>query len=386
MDDEKTPLNPRQANTSGRPFVGRQSDRPVPYPFKASADDTLHPPHAQTPSQSSVLKAKNKKVLLFMLIATALLILGLGLTYVYWYQNPSKVVSDALLNAVSSKSLTYSGVSTLALPTKVDVAFDGAAIDKGGSINAKFTFLSQSKKYALEGSGLLDEKNDLYIKVKNIDELIGNYRKSIPASSQKEFDQIYAKINNKWVKVSSDDQKNFNPNLAKTQKCTAEAIKTIQGDNAIKKELISAYKKHPFITIDKSLGANGGSLGYTLKSDQTITKAFVKEYKNTSFYKSLVKCDSSFTLKDDLSAQNRSNDNGITRTDVWVDRWTHQVTKVSLKTDDKSAVSDVTIEPKFNRPVNVTTPKGATTLDQLQKDVQALLQPASSAPIATPTP
>jgi hypothetical protein len=386
MDDEKTPLNPRQANASGRPFAGRQPDRPIPYPFTASADDTLHPPHAQTPSQSSVFKVKNKKARLFMLIATALLILGLGLTYVYWYQNPSKVVSDALLNAVSSKSLTYSGVSTLALPTKVDVAFDGAAIGKGGSVNAKFTFLSQSKKYTLEGSGLLDEKNDLYIKVKNIDELIGNYRKSIPASSQKEFDQIYAKINNKWVKVSADDQKNFNPDLAKTQKCTADAIKTIQGDTAVKTELISAYKKRPFIVIDKSLGANGGSLGYTLKSDQTITKAFVKEYKNTSFYKSLVKCDSSFTLKDDLSAQNRSNDNGITRTDVWVDRWTHQVTKVSLKTDDKSAVSDVTIEPKFNRPVNVTTPKGATTLDQLQKDVQALLQPASSAPIATPTP
>jgi hypothetical protein len=155
----------------------------------------------------------------------------------------------------------------------------------------------------------------------------------------------------------------------------------------VRAELISTYKKHPFITIDKSLGASDGSLGYTLGADQTVVKSFLKEYKNTSLYKSLVKCDGTFSLNErDLSAQSRSNDSGMMHADVWVDRWTHQITKISLKADDKSVVSNVTIEPKFNRPVIVATPKDATTLDQLQKDVQALLQPVSSAPASTPSP
>lgn len=397
MDDKQNPLRPStpvtpgsspppnqfstrpQPNPPTRPLGAQQASQPIPQPSNSDAADISQGIAEQTMTPTSPSKPKKNTRLLIGLILTALAILGLGLTYVFWYQNPNKVVSDALINAINAKSLTYTGTATTAGTTKTDITFGGGGSADGGTLNAKLVFDTQAKKYSLAGDAVVNKSGDLYFKVKDIDDLVNNYRSAIPANSQKLFDQIIAKVNDKWIKISSDDLKNYNADIAKVQKCTAEAMQKIQDDKAVKSELTAVYKKHPFIAIDKSLGSKDGSLGYTLSASADTSKAFAKEYKNTSLYKTLVACDSSFTIKDDDLFKDTKTSSETTKVDVWVDQWTHRISKVTLNDNTKSGASDVAIEPKFNQPVTVATPKDATTLEQLQKDVQALLQTAAPA-------
>jgi hypothetical protein len=286
-------------------------------------------------------------------------------------------VSDALLNAVSAQSATYKGQMTMVGSSKTVTTFTGGLAKSGATVNADVVFDSAGKKYTLGANGVLDDKNDLYVKARDIDSLVDNYRRVIPADSQKLFDQIIAKIDDKWIKISSQDLKSYSENVATTQKCSADAAKKIQNDSAARSELISIYKKHPFIAIDKSLGVKDGSLGYALSVNHETSRAFSREYKNSAIYKTLVECDSSFTLNDDdlLQASNSKAD-GKTQLQVWVSQWGHTITKITANKEARGQMSNISIEPKFNQPVSVVPPKDATTIDQLQKDVQQLLTPA----------
>lgn len=390
--DEKVngPTPPQQPNPPLRPTAAGQAEqRTVPYPFAAEMEDTSNnapsPQVAATPV-ASPKPTRSKKGLLIGLIIAMFVLLGLGLGYVYWYQNPNKVVMDGLMNAISAKSVTYTGTATTSGPTKVVVKLDGGVGSGGGTVNAKFTFDARGETYTLDSNALIDAKNDLYFKVQNIDNLVNNYRQEIPVDSQQLLDQVIAKVDNRWMKVSSEDLKSYSAELAKTQECSADAVEKIKTDSNVKSELTELYKKHPFITIDKSLGAKDGSLGYVLITNNDNAKSFNKAFKNTSIYKSLVACDSSFEVKDDTSSASSSDDTDKENTtaELWVDQWSHQITKVILKDDDNGQKSDLTIEPKFNRPVSVVTPKEFTTLEQLQKDVMELLQSAQGTSVTTP--
>lgn len=384
MDDKNTPA----ANTPGvepnndvQPSASQQADNSTPYSFDGQAEDTSRlTADTTSPSAAIVPAKKSKKRLVITLIAAALLLLGLGLAYVYWYQNPTKVVSDAFIHALNAKSMTYTGTVTAAGSSKMVVTFNGGAVVDGATVNAKLSYETDGRQYTLDGNGIIDKKNDIYFKVQNIDGLVNNYRRMVPQESQALFDQIIDKIDDKWVKVSSEDLKSFSPDAVKTQECLSDSFKEMQNDAAVRKELIDTYKKHPFITIDKALGAKDGSLGYSLKMNEEAEKAFEKEYRNTTFYKSLVKCDSSFAEESDQLKEDVAGFSPDVRTEVWVDRWSHQITKVTLKQEEDGQTVNMAIEPKFNRPVAIVTPKDATTLEQLQKDIQTLLQSAQQTP------
>lgn len=380
MDNKENEVTPRNNDTSRQPLDRQQPDRPIPYAFNADTEGTANTKASEL-APASVAPVKKKKGLMIGLLLTALVVLGLGLAYVYWYQNQNKVVSDAVLNALAADSLTYTGTVTNVGKTKMVVTLNGGAAMKGGTVNAQFAFDVDGKKYTLDGNGIIDGKSDLYVKVRNIDGLVNNYRRAIPVESQGLFDQIIAKIDDKWVKISSEDVKGFSAEFANIQKCTAELAKKVQTDKNIENELMNTYKNHPFITIDKNLGAKNGSLGYVLSSDQNVAKEFAKEYKKSSLYESMVKCDDSFAIKDDdVLEQYKDEVSTKASVEVWVDRWTHQITKLSLKDDNESGTTNVAFEPKFNRPVSIITPKDSTTIEQLQKDIQGLLESTQAAP------
>lgn len=377
MNDKETESTPQQPKASTWPADDNQA-------IRRQTPDTSRP-DVFNPVSAPATPGKKRKGPLISLIGTALVLLGLGLAYVYWYQNPNKVVSDAVINALAADSLTYTGTVTTVGPTKMVATLDGGAALDGATVNAKFAFDVEGKKYTLDGNGVIDEKSDLYVKVRNIDGLVNNYRRAMPPDSQKLFDQIIDKIDDKWIKISSEDVKSYSANVANIQKCTAELASKIKNDKNVEAELINAYKKHPFITIDKSLGAKDGSLGYTLSSNQSVTKDFTKEYKNTSLYQSTVKCNSSFAIKDEDILQQYKDEPGNQATvDLWVDRWTHQITNVVMKNEDKTGEVNVSFKPKFNRPVAIVPPKDSTTLEQLQNDVQELLRAAQPAPTSAP--
>lgn len=350
----------------------------------------LHPETSRTALSSPSLASRMRqragasKKLVIGLIALALVILAMGLIYFYWYQNPQKVISDALMHAVSAKSVTYTGVINTKGSPAMDITVDGGASEKGGMLAAKLVLGTQNKNYTLEGNAVIDEKNDLYFKVKNIDDLVNNYRKAIPAESLPLFDDVIKTVNDKWIIVSSKDLQDYNPTLAKTKTCVSDTAKRIQTDAAVKAELMRAYEASPFITIDKKLGGQGGSLGYTLAYNSEVLKDFTAKYKTTSTYKTLAACDKSFVIEGDNLFDQDAATIVPPKVTVWIDQWTHHLTKVTVRDSTTSQPATITLEPRFNRPVTVTTPKDVMTLEQLQRDVQRILQ-STQRPLASPT-
>jgi hypothetical protein len=342
-------------------------------PQTTPADDLMQ--ISQSPPSST--RFRSNKWLLIILVSIALTLLILVVTYVYWFQNPNKVVSDAMGNALSAKTLNYTGVVTSTGTPALNVAVDGGMSINGGIVHAKFSFDTQNKTYTLTGNGLFAENGDAYVKVKDIDKLVGNYRSAIPAVSQPLFDQIIDKVADKWIKVSSADIENYNKDFAVAQRCTIDSLKKIQSDAATKAELIGVYKKHPFIEVNKVLGARNDSLGYSLKINHDASRAFTAEYKKIPFYKALVACDESYTVGEDIAQQKTATSTDVA-VDVWVSRWTHVLTKVEMRDNMKTSKTDVSIDTKFNHPVAIDIPKNATSLDKLQNDVQALLRSAQA--------
>jgi hypothetical protein len=331
-------------------------------------------------TEPTLITPKKKKRLLVGLILTAVAVLIAGLAYVYWYQNPSRVVGDALLHAANAHSAIYKGTVTRSGATKMVATLNGGISKIGATANAEFIFDTAGKKYTLEGNSVVDNSGDAYIKVRNIDGLVNNYRRAIPENSQKLFDQVIAKIDDKWIKVSATDIQSYSADAAKLQKCVVQAAKKIQSDQTQKTQLMNIYEKHPFVAIDKNLGAKDGSLGYVVSIDKSAYRSFNSEAKNTGAYKSLSGCDTSFEMNDgNTSVANKP------QLELWISRWTHRITKIASSDEAGGQTLNIAVEPTFDRPVAVVVPKNSTTLEQLQKDVQSLL--SSSQPGAsTPTP
>lgn len=354
-----------------------QPERPVVTDRQPFEDDTTQPTYIPTPAEPKPVRKKK----LWWIIGgvLALIVAGLLLAYAYWYQNPAKVVSDGVMNALSAKTVSYTGDVTVGGDTKTTIALAGTGADNGGTLDAKLNFDVQGTKYTLEGNTLMTDNGDLYFKVKSIDELVKNYRNAVPESSKPLFDQMIDKVNDKWIKVSADDIRSYSEEVARVQECMADATKKMREDNAVRSELTALYREHQFITIDEKLGSKDGSLGYRLGADRDTAKAFAAGFKDTTLYKSMHDCDESFTINEnDLLKEVKDADETST-VEVWVDRWSHQITQVSADTSSKGDAVDMTIRPTFNTDVKITAPTDATTIKQLQADLQALIQSSSAA-------
>ncbi|MFI5212513.1 MAG: hypothetical protein ACHQTE_00950 [Candidatus Saccharimonadales bacterium] len=377
-----TPDN--QASLSENPVSGYHTDPnplvearpPVPVPYFAARTDTTN---STTPSDAGATRpsAPKKKILLWAVLATVVVILGVGtaLAYNLWYQNPQKVVTDSIINAVHAKTVSYTGSFTMTGDTKANLLFNGNAVAGTGSLNAAVTFDIANKPYTLNASGLMNDKHDVYLKIKNIKSLSDSYRQQLPPASQPTFDKIIATIEDKWIKMSADDVASYSASASKAQTCLSDTVKKFQDDKNASNEIATIYQNHQFIKIDKKLGSKGGSLGYSLSSDDTAAVAFARDFKNTQLYKSLHNCDSSFTINDKDLTGSSTNNGQAPHVELWVSRWSHQITKL-LVTDASGSSSQTktsfVIQPVFNGKVTVTTPTNATTLKQLTQDIQTL--------------
>jgi hypothetical protein len=100
-----------------------------------------------------------------------------------------------------------------------------------------------------------------------------------------------------------------------------------------------------------------------------------------------VKCDGSFEISDeDIAKAGSDNSKNDTKIELWVNQWDHQITRLVAADESKDQPVNISVAPRFNRPVTITTPKESTTIQQLQNDVMKLLQGPQSAPASTPAP
>lgn len=367
-------------------------DSPAESPFGASTPTETPTPF--TPAEAPVIgsapaftpakKPRKTGMIVGIIAAAALVVFGGGgvLAYNVWYQNPQKVITDAIMNAVTAKTAVFTG--TLSVDNdqvKVGVEINAKGDDKNSDLSAKLKVTYQEKEYAIDAAAIYAESGDIYLKVEKLDDVATLIKEQFASydttgALSKAIDKMVAKIDGTWIKISADDLKSYSEEASSAQTCIGDATKKFKDDKEAISEISTLYQNNQFITVKKDLGSKDGSIGYEIESDKDKAKAFATGLENTKIYKALHDCDESFTISSDDLAADESKATGTVQ--IWVDAWSHQFTKIELNGESDGTKVNATILPIFNKAVTVEVPTTSTTLTQLQEDFTQIFSEASA--------
>lgn len=309
------------------------------------ANQTMAQPIAQPalPPQMAMGQRKSKAGLIIAICAAVLVVLLAiaGATAYAFYQKPENVLLDAvsklpLATKVSTKTTVNSNFSYEADGVKIKFkrfTFDtGAENTPKFDANAELVLEVNGKEMSLKASGLVTDNGTVYFKdniVSSIKETLSILHQKLPAQAEKHL----KKIDGKWVKYSLADARKQDKKSANQLQCVIDAYKKYSKDDKAKHQISSVYKKHPFIIIDKEVKSQNGNFGYDVSVDDDKAEAFWKDFRETSFAKSVESCapnvssSSSDTYKSAKKAKSKAD---ATMT-VWVSQWSHELRGVDVK-------------------------------------------------------
>lgn len=361
-----------KTETSKKAKVSTSTTTPAPAPAEQSAaksnavaeqpaaapviaNQTMAQPIAQPalPPQMAMGQRKSKAGLIIAICAAVLVVLLAiaGATAYAFYQKPENVLLDAvsklpLATKVSTKTTVNSNFSYEADGVKIKFkrfTFDtGAENTPKFDANAELVLEVNGKELSLKASGLVTDNGTVYFKdniVSSIKETLSILHQKLPAQAEKHL----KKIDGKWAKYSLADVRKQDKKSADQLQCAIDAYKKYSKDDKAKHQISSVYKKHPFIIIDKEVKSQNGNFGYDVSVDDDKAEAFWKDFRETSFAKSVESCapnvssSSSDTYKSAKKAKSKAD---ATMT-VWVSQWSHELRGVdikatNLKTDSRS--------------------------------------------------
>lgn len=372
------------------------------------ANQTMAQPIAQPalPPQMAMGQRKSKAGLIIAICAAVLVVLLAiaGATAYAFYQKPENVLLDAvsklpLATKVSTKTTVNSNFSYEADGVKIKFkrfTFDtGAENTPKFDANAELVLEVNGKELSLKASGLVTDNGTVYFKdniVSSIKETLSILHQKLPAQAEKHL----KKIDGKWVKYSLADARKQDKKSANQLQCVIDAYKKYSKDDKAKHQISSVYKKHPFIIIDKEVKSQSGNFGYDVSVDDDKAEAFWKDFRETSFAKSVESCapnvssSSSDTYKSAKKAKSKAD---ATMT-VWVSQWSHELRGVdvkatNLKTDSRSDknynVSAKTIID-FSKGSQVAVPSDAISAEEWARTIsQSFQSVAGSSYLSAPT-
>ena len=161
------------------------------------------------------------------------------------------------------------------------------------------------------------------------------------------------KMGNTWMKISPDE-------IGDEYKCGIDALKKIQSDESVRKELAQIYQKNSFFTIkDSKISDRNGGRGFELQGDNSKLSKFSDELKNSSAGKALSKCGKSNSYK---SSESSSIDTASLK--VWVDRSSHELKALELKGDSKKVSVEISFDIDVNKSEEIKIPSSAESLKE----------------------
>ena len=320
-----------------------------------AANQAVAQPIAQPalPPQMAMGQRKSKAGLIIAICAAVLVVLLAiaGATAYAFYQKPENVLLDAvsklpLATKVSTKTTVNSNFSYEADGVKIKFkrfTFDtGAENTPKFDANAELVLEVNGKELSLKASGLVTDNGTVYFKdniVSSIKETLSILHQKLPAQAEKHL----KKIDGKWVKYSLADARKQDKKSANQLQCVIDAYKKYSKDDKAKHQISSVYKKHPFIIIDKEVKSQSGNFGYDVSVDDDKAEAFWKDFRETSFAKSVESCapNVSSSSYDTYKSAKKAKSKADATMTVWVSQWSHELRGVdvkaaNLKTDSRS--------------------------------------------------
>ncbi len=399
-------------NTPDPTFPTSPTVERAPLSSSPSAVSTVSVPSNDTPFVPDETPKKSKKKLIIGIVIAVIAVLGLSGTtaFAFYYNNPEKVVADALVNVVTARTQISSGSYTYSDSKnkgKVSLTFDSKSDTPNfkGQLDAKLKVDYEKYKFDLGGSGVLSEKGNAYFKFDGLEEITNKYLnepeiKAYTDRSPELKNDIVAlvkKIDGQYVKLEKSDIQNFwkKYDHKKASACYTKVFDTLDKNPSQKKEIQDAYGNNKFVLI-KDQGseniAGTDSVKYGINIDLKKYYHASDAFDQTTFSKSLQKCNDqlSDTATDDYkpteqekkeerkyrdeSAEEQQKDFDKTKVNIWISRWDHQFTKTTADytdTENKTNYS-LSINYKQNQLITVKDPKGAISMKEFQADIDKI--------------
>ena len=335
-------------------------------------------------------KRRSPKLLIGGILAAAIVVLGAGgvFGYTMWYQNPDKVVHDAILNAIQSKTMQTTGsIVYKSDELTIDIALDGQSGESSGEFtaDAKVTVNSGDIQQDFNAKGAGKMVNDtLYVKVSGIQGVVEDVTSQSDGQIPSYATEIFDKIDDKWISISPSDYEDMNDSISKQQKCLTDLFKKSQNDKTMLREVTDLYKKNQIIVIKDKLGskdvAGVSSLGYRIEVDNAKAGSFVEGLESSTIGKEIKACDEDIDFKeivDDLTKETEKADS-VPTMELWVSTFGHTITEFAVKANEDNNSLDMSLRPTFNKNVSVEAPSDATPLKTVLEDIQKAIMDSYS--------
>lgn len=343
------------------------------------------------------------------IVIAVIALTGSAAAYQFWYQNPDKVMADALSHLVASKQGQITGdivVDSEEVRVNVALKVNGNEQDSSMSADVVITPKTEETKFLgdikLGADAIVASNGDFYFKIKDLKPVVDDIidaaidmqvdaqeeqgyeidqdelsRQRIEIS--KSVDPIMAKIDNKWIKVTADDLEQEGDD---EQACILDAAEKVNDDDAMRKELIDTYKEHKFVLVDKELGIKNDAIGYQLAIDEAAAKAFGEAIEDTSFGKELKKCDQNIFEDTSDTVAPVTDDTTEVKTEVWITRWSHQLKslKMTVNDSDDKTTGEIDLDFVVGTSDEVALPSDATSITELQAEISELMSGAVGVP------
>lgn len=346
---------------------------------------------------------KKKNIALFSILGVLALLLILGLVlYFVWYQNPRKVVGDMVSNTLWSKTPSKYDMTSTVTSKDVDIKLtgNGAGTILNGSqatIKADISIKMNNQPITttLNVDTVVDKDFNMYMKLKDAKKTAAQLEdaffsaspdaKSLNAEQKAEakkmiagyVDPVVSKLDNQWVKVTKDDLKQIDPKLEKLQPCIAETATMFVNDREVKNQLTDAYMKNEFLKVEKELGNKNGSIGYTLGIDKEKANKFGEATKDSKIAKKVKDCAEQVGSSTDRASKNVNEQtaDATNEINVWIDQWSHKLTRVEMTTKSKDGSTTAKTEQNisYSGVPAVTVPSDARSASEVAKEIQAAL-------------
>lgn len=332
------------ANTeSSKPVAPAQ---PVPQPLQPALPQQPVPYMPRTSSSQLIL------VIIGCIAGGVLFLLAIcgGVLAYSIYQRPENVVLDAITKLQSAKK--FSTHTEITMDYKYDagtkdISFKKLTLDTGMNsspsvdANATLQMSIDGRDVSVKASALMTDDGTIYFKVQNLAEALNAFTgsKELPASAKNQLE----KVSNKWVKYEINDLYKNNQRAAERARCVQNVYKRSLKDSKKRREIVSTYRKYPFVMIESMAQPKDGNVGYTVWIEPVTWRQFNKAFAHTAIVQDIKACgpsthDNPSAVLDDTddnyahpmssySVSGRSK----TKFTMWISPWSHELRALDIE-------------------------------------------------------
>lgn len=355
-------------------------------------------PADQQPIMNVVQPPKKRRTGLIIGIVTGSVVLValivLTLLYFLWWQNPQRMVN----NAVAQLALTKKGVVSGKLTAENDelsmtVDFKGVSNVPKSSAEADLTvkFKEQPSlgEVQLKLETVVADSETMYVKV---DGLMTLLRKALGSSftldgglggtsySRSEVQMlsvlgpVVRKADGNWVKISTKNLTGVDAN----SDCVTGLMKKLQSNDKARQELADIYRKNGFLVVKRSIEDKNGARGFEidLKSDAAKDKAkkFAEELDKTDVGRDLKRCFEKDSTRDGASKKTAADNETLK---IWVDGWSHTLRSVELSGSQDGTKISMSFDLQLDKEQEVKVPTDAKDLKEVLGPLNSMLNRGS---------